>query len=80
MNLPELPKPFKKQGQQMSYDGDDKVFFDCYTIAQMKEYGELCRQAAIEEAAIDAERYGHLWSGSPAHAFFQLAEKIRSYT
>jgi len=50
MSSPKLPEPFRKQGQQMSYNGDDKVFFDCYTIAQMKDYGELCRQHALDEA------------------------------
>ena len=59
MNLPKLPKPFKKQGQQMSYDGDDKVFFDCYTITQIQEHGELCRQHALDEAIelVDLLRY-----------------------
>ena len=50
MNLPKLPEPFKKQGQQMSYDGNDKVFFDCYTITQMQDYGELHRQHALDKA------------------------------
>ena len=50
MSSPKLPEPFKKQGQQMSFDGDDKVFFDCYTKVQMQEYGELCRQHVLDEA------------------------------
>ena len=78
MSLPPLPAPFRKQGQQMSYDGCDKAFFDCYSSDQMQAYGQQCRAEALEEAAIDAERFGHLWSGAPAKAFFELAEKIRS--
>ena len=50
----------------------------CFTAEQMQAYGQACRDAALEEAAIDAERIGHLWSGAPAQAFFKLAEKIRS--
>ena len=42
------------------------------------KYGQSCREQALEEAAIDAESNGHLWSGAPAQAFFKLAEKIRS--
>lgn len=49
-----------------------------YTEAQMQAHYEKGRAAALEEAAIDAERNGHLWSGKPAKAFFELAEKIRS--
>jgi len=43
IKLPPLPKPFKNSGQQMSYDGRDKVFFDCYTNDQMTSYGLNCR-------------------------------------
>ena len=49
-----------------------------HTDAAMQVYGQQCREDALEEAAIDAERYGHVWSGEPAHAFFELAEDIRS--
>jgi len=44
----------------------------------VQAYGQQCREAALEEAAIDAERFGHLWSGAPARSFFELAEKLRS--
>ena len=49
-----------------------------YTAEQMQAYGQACRDAALEEAAIDAERNGHLWSDATAQAFFKLAEQIRS--
>ena len=51
MSLPPLPAPFRKQGQQMAYDGYDKVFFDCYSSDQMQAYGQQCRETALEEAA-----------------------------
>lgn len=46
-----LPTPFRRSGQQMAYDGDDKAFFDCYTNQQMLAYGEACRQEALKDAA-----------------------------
>ena len=66
MSLPPLPKI-----QRL-------VDIPGYTVHQMQAYGQQCREAALEEAAIDAERNGHLWSGKPAQAFFELAEQIRS--
>jgi len=35
----------------MSYDGYDKVYFDCFDKQQMIDYGKACREAALEEAA-----------------------------
>lgn len=32
---------------------------------------------ALETAATMAEREGHSWSGAPATAFFQLADRLR---
>lgn len=49
-----------------------------YTTEALQAYGQQCRAAALEEAAIDAERFGHVWSGAPAGSFFDLAEKLRS--
>jgi len=49
-----------------------------YTADEVIELCEAARSVALDEAAIDAERYGHLWSGAPAKAFFELAEQIRS--
>lgn len=61
MSSPKLPEPFRKQGQRMSYDGDDKVFFDCYTISQMKDFGKLCRLYALEEAAVFFDSKNQGW-------------------
>ena len=36
-----LPKPFRAQGQQISYDGDDKSFCDLYSKEQMVEFAIL---------------------------------------
>ena len=49
-NLPPLPEPTRKQGQQMSYDGEDTVFFDCYSNLQMLAYGKECARAALAQA------------------------------
>ena len=74
MSLPPLPTiPRLRNGHVQIRD---------FTLLEMQEYakshGQQCREAALEEAAIDAERNGHLWSGKPAQAFFELAEQIRS--
>jgi len=48
-----LPPPFRAQGQQLSYNGDDKVFCDLYSIEQVVEFAELivkeCMAAVQEE-------------------------------
>lgn len=41
---PPLPVPARRTGQQMSYDGHDKVFFDCYDSQQMREYVDTDRK------------------------------------
>lgn len=73
-DIPTMPEP-------CIYEGDASPMYDAptgYTSEQMKSYGQQCREAALEEAAIDAERNGHLWSGAPSRALFNLAEQIRS--
>lgn len=67
-----LPTPAVMPSELLPNAGG--VLGGLYTADQMKS----CRESALEEAAIDAERYGHVWSGEPAHAFFELAEDIRS--
>ena len=47
-----MPEPFRKQGQQMAYDGDDKVFFDCFSADQLRAYGAAQRLKALEDAAM----------------------------
>ena len=68
MSLPTPPEPWR-------IDDEDE---DHYSLMCMQSYGQQCRNAGLEDAAIDAERSGHLWSGDPAHAFFKLTEAIRS--
>jgi hypothetical protein len=50
-----LPKPFRKQNQQMSSDGADTVFFDAYTEAQLQAYGAAEYQRAIDDASTELE-------------------------
>lgn len=38
--LPNLPEPVRRQNQQMSDDGNDKAFFDCYESNQMIQYAK----------------------------------------
>ena len=71
MSLPNLPIP-----EALGVWGYARP--TSYTAEQLQAYGQQCRDKALEEAAIDAERNGHLWSGKPAQAFFELAEQIRS--
>jgi hypothetical protein len=41
-----LPEPFKKSGQQIGPDGNNRMFFDAYTEDQMLQF----RRDALEEA------------------------------
>jgi len=50
-NLPPLPAPARRQGQQMSYDGDDTAFFDCYSNSQMQAYARAAIEANTPAAA-----------------------------
>jgi len=50
----------------------------CALDEMVKAYGQACRAAALEEAADICDKEGHLWLDAPAHAFFELAEQIRS--
>jgi hypothetical protein len=45
--MTKLPEPFKKSGQQIGHDGNNRVFFDAYTEAQMLQF----RRDALEDAA-----------------------------
>lgn len=47
-DLPPLPEPMRKSGQQISYDGADKAFCDMFSIEQMTAYGHQCAEAAVE--------------------------------
>ena len=50
-----LPKPFRKQGQQLCNDGNTTVFFDAYNKAQLKR----AVRDVLEEAAKHLEdNYG----------------------
>ena len=56
-----LPTPFRKQGQQIAYDGCEIAQADYYTEEQMKSYAvAVLRQAAkeCEEAAKSYEANG----------------------
>jgi hypothetical protein len=45
--MTKLPEPFKKSGQQIGPDGNNRMFFDAYTKEQMLQF----RQDALQEAA-----------------------------
>jgi hypothetical protein len=51
------PLPISAYGELMiATDEDgDAILDDCYTEAQMQAYGQACRDAAIEEAALAVE-------------------------
>ena len=54
-----LPKPFRKQGQQLCNDGNTDMFFDAYTEAQLKQAISDVLQVAksrIEALLSDASR------------------------
>ena len=62
MSLPTLPPV-------LCHAGDT----DCYTPDQMQAYGQACREAAMEEAAMAAENgFKYALDG------YQIADKIRS--
>lgn len=46
-----LPTPFRLQGQQISYDGDDQAFCHLYSIEQMVEFAELIVKECMAVAA-----------------------------
>lgn len=48
-NLPPLPKPEALQRKQLNHGGYEMR--PVFTADQMREYGQLCRQQALEEAA-----------------------------
>lgn len=48
-NLPPLPKPEALQRKQLSHGGYEMR--PVFTPEQMHEYGQLCRQQALEDAA-----------------------------
>ena len=52
--IPKLPEPFRKQGQQMSYDGDDCVFCDCWAKEQVLAIQEEAYKAGMAAATKDA--------------------------
>ena len=65
MNLPLLPKSFPA-----GYISGTEHF---YTLDQIKAYGQTCRDAALEEAAMAAENgFKYALDG------YQIADKIRS--
>lgn len=48
--MPALPRPARRQGEQMSYDGWDKVHFDCYDWTQMHAYAQAYATQQVREA------------------------------
>lgn len=65
VQLPPLPPPTRRQGQQMSYDGCDTVFFDAFGPLQMQEYAT---------AAVLADRAARCVTPTPAGWRFKSKE------
>ena len=68
MTLPELPKPFCTE-----YDDIDKVEIPCYSPAQMRAYAEQ----AVRKEREACEMIAISWSDKSYEAE-QIAEEIRS--
>jgi hypothetical protein len=47
--MPALPRPARRQGEQMSYDGRNKVHFDCYDSDQMHAYAQAYAAQQVRE-------------------------------
>ena len=78
MSLPPLPIPVLKASEII--ESASGVLAALYTADQMKAYGQQCREAALEEAAVFTEGGSFLHDQSPAKLFAdQLAPKIRSF-
>lgn len=81
-NLPPLPKPEALQRKQLNHGGYEMR--PVFTADQMREYGQLCRQQALEEAAKLAEQtnakenYSHVEALIYDAATWDAAEAIRS--
>lgn len=77
-NLPPLPAPARRQGQQMSYDGDDTAFFDCYSNSQMQDYAraaiEANTPAVLERDAIAVNLLRH--AGLDKHKARECADLV----
>ena len=57
-NLPPLPEPWVTDTEESGTREDgESIFVDIplFTEEQMREYGQLCRQQALEEAAQQCE-------------------------
>ena len=70
MNLPPPPKELAAFAETQARH--------CALNDMVQAYGQQCRAAGLEDAADICGKEGHLWLGAPAHAFFELAEQIRS--
>lgn len=49
----QLPEPFRKQGQQLSYDGCDKAFCDLWCKEQLEAVVKLALQEACEVCKVN---------------------------
>ena len=77
MNLPPLPTPVIPASELV--ESSSGVFAALYLREQMQAYGQQCRDAALEEAALFIENGSFMHDQSPAKLFAdQLAPKIRS--
>lgn len=71
-NLPPLPKPEALQRKQLNHGGYEMR--PVFTADQMREYGQLCRQQALEEAAELCDNIPTLYG---FHSCFIASKKIK---
>lgn len=82
MNLPPLPEPafrlsWRPEQGRYTVNKPDIDSTDCHTNAAMREYGELCRREALEDAAKAIESTGltHL----PTAKQYEYASLLSAY-
>ena len=61
--MPALPRPARRQGEQMGFDGHDKAHFDCYDSDQMHAFrAEGVREALAEVADLKKQVHDLNWA------------------
>jgi hypothetical protein len=76
--MPALPRPARRQGEQMSYDGHDKAHFDCYDSDQMHAFRAEGVREVLERAAQACEAmHEEDRPGDYAYAIRALAAEIQ---
>ena len=72
-----LPIPFRKQGQQIAYDGCEIAQADYYTEEQMKSYAAAVLRQAAKECELAAQCFDA--NGAAFQAQKNILQMIKSY-